>query len=98
MQRDEVIARLRHAEPDIRALGADGLFLFGSVARDEATASSDIDLFVDPDPIRTFGYDDFMNVHEFLQACIGPKASMTTREGLHGALRSRIEATAIRIF
>jgi uncharacterized protein len=30
-----------------RALGATGLYLFGSTARDEASAPSDLDLFID---------------------------------------------------
>jgi predicted nucleotidyltransferase len=48
MTRDEVIARIRSRAPDIRALGARALFLFGSAARDELREDSDIDVFIGP--------------------------------------------------
>jgi predicted nucleotidyltransferase len=44
MKRDEVIATLRAHEPELRAAGVVRLSLFGSAARDEARADSDIDL------------------------------------------------------
>ncbi len=47
MRRDEVIARLKEVEPAIRARGARSLYLFGSHARDEARAESDVDVFID---------------------------------------------------
>jgi uncharacterized protein len=98
MRREEAITRLRASEPDIRACGVGGLYLFGSVARDEAEAHSDIDVFVDPDPRRRFGFDDFMGVYELLQERLGGRIDYTTREGLHRRLRPEIERTAIRVF
>ena len=63
MRRSEVIDRLRtHAEA-IKAFGVTELYLYGSAARDEAGAESDIDLFVDVDYDR-FGFVGFMEIHE----------------------------------
>ena len=98
MRREDVIARLKAAEPDIRARGVGGLYLFGSVARDAAGATSDIDVFVDPDPARRFGFDEFMSVYELLQARLGTNVDYTTRDGLHRRLRPSIEQSAIRVF
>lgn len=98
MQREDVIARLKAAEPDIRARGVGGLYLFGSVARDAADARSDVDLFVDPDPASRFGFDEFMGVYELLQERLDAKVDYTTRDGLHRRLRPQIEATAVRVF
>lgn len=98
MFRDDVIERLRAAQRDMRAGVARSLFLFGSVARDEAGPESDIDLFVDPDPARRFGFDEFMSLYEILQETLGDRVSYTTREGLHGPLRGEIERTAIQVF
>src|SRR5439155_5523464 len=54
MNRNQAIAKLkRHAEA-IKALGATSLYVFGSVARDEAKARSDLDLFIDYDPDGKF--------------------------------------------
>jgi predicted nucleotidyltransferase len=98
MRRSDAIELLKAAEPVIRASGVDGLYLFGSVARDEAAAGSDIDVFVDPDPAKAFGFDEFMAIYELLQERLDGKVDYTTREGLHPRLRPEIEKTAIRVF
>ena len=46
MKRDEIIARLRAHEPELRAAGVSGLALFGSAARGEQQAGSDIDVVI----------------------------------------------------
>jgi len=50
MRRDDLIAELKANADVIRSDGVGGLYLFGSHARDEATANSDVDLFFDRDP------------------------------------------------
>ena len=49
MQRADVIAQLRASADRVHGAGVTSLYLFGSVARDEARGNSDVDLFVDPD-------------------------------------------------
>jgi predicted nucleotidyltransferase len=44
MERDKVIATLRAHEPELRAAGVVRLSLFGSTARNESGAASDVDL------------------------------------------------------
>lgn len=44
MDRDEIIARLKAMEPELRAQGIEHLALFGSYARGEAGPGSDVDL------------------------------------------------------
>jgi len=46
MKRDEIIARLRAHESELRAAGVSGLALFGSAARGEQQAGSDIDVVI----------------------------------------------------
>jgi len=46
MKRDEVISRLQQHKADLRRLGVEHLYLFGSTARDEAGEDSDVDLFL----------------------------------------------------
>jgi len=98
MQREEAIARLKAVEAEIRARGVGGLYLFGSVARDAGGAQSDVDVFVDPDPARRFGFNEFMSVYELLQKQLGTRLDYTTRDGLHRRLRAEIEKTAVRVF
>jgi uncharacterized protein len=47
MRREDVIARLKEHEAELRRLGVEHLYLFGSTARDEAGDDSDVDLFFD---------------------------------------------------
>jgi predicted nucleotidyltransferase len=49
MRRDEALRRLRENRESLAALGVVHVYLFGSVARDAATADSDIDVMVDLD-------------------------------------------------
>ena len=98
MRRDEVIAKIKEAEPAIRARGAAALYLFGSHARDEARSDSDIDVFIDKDQSRKFGFDEFMDIYFLLQKQLGTKVDYGTRDGLHPVLRPQIEREAIRVF
>ncbi len=54
MNRHEAIARLKGCADAVKARGATSLYLFGSAARDEAKADSDLDMFIDYDPKRKF--------------------------------------------
>ena len=98
MRRDEVITRLKEAEPVIRALGARSLYLYGSHARDDARPDSDVDLFIDKDPTRRFGFSEFMGIYCKLQEVLGVEVGYTTREGLVKFYRPDIEREAIRVF
>ena len=98
MRRDQVISKLKAAEPAIRALGASALYLYGSHARDEARPNSDVDVFIDKDPARRFGFDEFMSIYFKLQETLGTEVGYTTREGLVEFYRPDIEREAIRVF
>jgi predicted nucleotidyltransferase len=98
MRRDDVIARLKETEPVLRGLGVAALYLFGSHARNEATADSDVDVFIDVAPGATFGLRPYMGAFEALKQAVGENVDYGTRKGLHPLLRSDIEHEAIRIF
>ena len=98
MRREDIIATLKEAEPFLRARGAAALYLFGSHARDDAGPDSDVDAFIDKDPSRKFGFDEFMDIYLLLQERLGAKVDYGTRDGLHPVLRPDIEGEAVRIF
>ena len=50
MKRDEAVERLRQHEAELKQLGVEHLFLFGSTAREEERPDSDVDLFFDHPP------------------------------------------------
>jgi hypothetical protein len=55
MRRDEALRRLRENRESLAALGVTHAYLFGSVARDAATAESDIDVVVDAEGGKPLG-------------------------------------------
>jgi len=98
MRRDDVIARLKQTEPALRGIGVAGLYLFGSHARDDARPDSDIDVFIDPDPGKAFGFLPFMEAYETIQQAVGCNVDYGTRKGLRPLLRPDIEREAVRVF
>jgi hypothetical protein len=97
MNRAEVIQALKRHEVELKKLGVEHLFLFGSVARDDAKDDSDIDLFFDHQKGR-LGLYELMDVKERAQKILGRSTDIMTRASLHPALRERIEETALRVF
>jgi uncharacterized protein len=97
MRRDEAIAKLKQHEAELRRLGVEHLYLFGSTARGEAREDSDIDLFFDYERGK-LGLFELMDVKEETTRILGRKADIMTRDSLHKVLRSQIEASALQVF
>jgi uncharacterized protein len=97
MQRDEVIAKLRAHEADLHQIGIARLYLFGSIARQEARSDSDVDLFFDTDNPR-FSLIELVDVQDRVSNILGTGTDVTTRASLHPMLRDRIETEALRVF
>jgi hypothetical protein len=98
MTRSEVLQRLKDRADAIQAMGATSLYLFGSAARDEATRSSDLDLFIDYDESSRFNAFDLVGIKQYLEGELGLEVDVTTRDGLHPMLRADIERSAVRVF
>ncbi len=97
MERAVALATLRAHEAEFKRLGVEHLYLFGSTARDSASADSDVDLFFDH-PEGSLGLFALMAVKEAAGRILGARADVTTRRGLHPMLRPEIEASAAEVF
>ena len=97
MQRNEAIEKLKQHEAELRQLGVEHLYLFGSTARGEARENSDVDLFFDH-PLGSLELFQLMNVKDATARILGRKTDIMTRRSLHPVLRERIEASALRVF
>ncbi len=97
-RRVEVIDLLRSRELEIRALGAQSLYLYGSYARDETGETSDVDLFIDRDPARKFGLLELAGLHLLLEDILETEVDVGTRTSLHPVLRAGIERSSVRVF
>lgn len=73
--------------------GASNLAVFGSVARDEATAASDVDLLVDlPSGTSLFQRAEFK---QDLEGLLQHNVDLIRRRNLRPDLRERVEAEAV---
>ena len=97
MERDDAISRLRAHEADLRRLGVEHLYLFGSTARGEARDDSDVDLFFDHEKGK-LGLFEVMDVKERAAGILGRSADVMTRDSLHPRLRKRIEDSVVLVF
>jgi len=97
MELEDVISRLQRHEADLRRLGVERLYLFGSTARGEARDDSDVDLFFDYQKGK-LGLFELMEVKDYAAGLLGRTTDIMTRDSLHKALRSQIEASAVRVF
>ena len=98
MRRAEALRKLRGFAGPLRARGATSLYLFGSTARNEAGAKSDLDLFIDYDPRGRFNAFDLVASQRLLQEGLGVGIDLTTRKGLHPLIRKQVQAEATRVF
>ena len=92
----QTLETLRSHADEIRTrFGVRQLSVFGSVARGEARADSDVDVLVDFDGDTTF--DGFMGLRCFLEDLLSRKIDLVTRRALRTTMRPKIESEAIRV-
>jgi len=97
MKRDLTIAKLKEHEAELKQLGVEHLYLFGSTARDEADDESDVDLFFDH-PEGSLGLFALMDIKDAAERILGRKTDIMTRRSLHRILRPQIEASSQQVF
>lgn len=91
MDREQVMTALRAHEAELHRFAY--LYLFGSVARKQARADSDMDLFFDTDNPR-FSLIELVDIQEQVSRILGTESDVMTRASLH----PRIEAEALLVF
>lgn len=68
---DRVLHILRQHEPELRGMGVRHAGVYGSVARREESATSDIDVLIETDPEKIRGILTYGGISEALQRWIG---------------------------
>ncbi len=91
-----IIERLRRERVALVSLGVLEIGLFGSFARGEQTPESDVDLLVEFSP-QQHTFDSFMDLSFFLEALLGRKVELLTRESLSPYIGERILAEVEKI-
>ncbi len=98
MSRSDIVERIRENADRLKALGAGSVYLYGSYARDAATADSDVDIFIDRDPAKSFGFVELTEIEFLLREVLHRDVDVSTRTGLHPALSRSIEQSAMKIY
>ena len=92
--REDVLARIDRAAPELRTHAVKELWLFGSAAREELQADSDIDILVDfAAPVTLF---EFARLRRRLESLLGRSVDLVTRDALRPQLREQILREAVR--
>jgi uncharacterized protein len=95
MHRDTILLTLKQHQTVLKKLGIRSLALFGSVARDEATPASDIDILVEFEPPVTF--DRYMDVKFYLEDHLGREVDLVSWKSLKPQIRASVEQEAIHV-
>jgi predicted nucleotidyltransferase len=78
-----------------RQFAVKGLSIFGSVARNQATRSSDIDVLVEFKDKATF--DLFMDLKFYLEDLLGAGVDLVTDKAIRPEIRKTIEQEKINV-
>jgi len=95
---DRVIATLRSHEAELRRAGIRHLSLFGSVARGDAEASSDVDLAAELDPDAGIGLFALGALERRLANLLGRKIDLLAEPVEKAGLRAKIDRDRWRAF
>jgi predicted nucleotidyltransferase len=98
MRRDEVLARLKEAEPALRARGIRRAAVLGSVARGDERPDSDIDILVEFEPGREGTIYDYVALKEFVAGLFDGPVDVIDRAGLKPHLRAPSARDSIYAF
>jgi predicted nucleotidyltransferase len=97
MSRADVLRKLQAERNQLhKPFGVASLALFGSVARDEAGPTSDVDVLVEFDrPITLF---DLVAVQQYLEGYLGvPHVDLVPRDSVYPAFRDAILGEAVDV-
>ena len=95
---DEIIASLRAHESELRRVGIRQLSLFGSVARGQANAESDIDLVAELEPNANVGLFRLSAIESRLSQILGRKVDLLLEPVEKPRLQSAVERDRRRAF
>ena len=98
MDREQVIAKLRAHERQLKEAGIVRLSLFGSTARGDAGFGSDVDLLAAFDESRRISLLDIAGMELDLSDMLGCKVDLIEEGTLKPRIRTSVEAEVVRAF
>ena len=96
MKQEVVLQTLKQKNDEMaKQFGVKSLLLFGSVARNEATPTSDVDLLVEFN--RPVGYFGLFALQDYLEKLLGCPVDLGTPDSLKPYIKEHIMGELIRV-
>lgn len=92
--RQQILKLLEKNREKIKAFGVTELGVFGSVARDEQTEASDVDVLVE---LEKHTFDSYMNLLFFLEDLFGRKVDLVMKGAIKPRIRNRILSETVYV-
>lgn len=90
MDRNEIITVLRRHEHELHRKGVAHAALFGSRARGDVHAGSDIDILIDLEPDVRLSVFDYVDLKEYIADLFDGPVDVVNRKGLKPYLRPTV--------
>jgi len=94
VNRDQALQILKDISPQLQSYGVRDVALFGSVARNDADDTSDIDILIDFEP-EAESFDNLMNVADLLDEQFDSRVDLVTVNGLSPYLVASVQEEAL---
>lgn len=95
MNKEQVLKTLKEHKKEIQKFHIERIYLFGSVARNEDTSKSDIDILIKFDIPPT--YDLYIELKFYLEDLLGRKVDLVTEDAVRVEIRPFIDQDLIRV-
>ena len=95
---DEVVRRIRQEEAELRRRGIRHLSIFGSLARGEDRADSDVDIAIEIEPGRSFSLIRMEDTRLLLEDALGRALDLGEVEAFRPPVRSAFERDQVAVF
>ena len=96
MKKQEALEIIEKNKARLKRFNVNALFLFGSVAKDQAGPKSDIDILVEFDPNAKIGLFEMARLKKFISEILDCDADLVTPDALHPMLKDDILKEMIR--
>jgi predicted nucleotidyltransferase len=95
---DEIMGRIKAEEVELRRRGICHLSIFGSLARGEDRADSDVDVAVEIEPGRSFSLIRMEDTRLLLEDALGRPVDLGEIEAFRPPVRSAFEREKVTVF
>jgi predicted nucleotidyltransferase len=98
MTLEQALQTLRKAEAELRAKGIVHAGIFGSTARGEQRADSDIDIVIDFDPSARITVFDYVGIREDIADLFEQRVDVVDQRGLKPEVRPNVTRDLVYAF